>query len=147
MKQTLLYLLLLVSVLFTLTAFNQCGGPIPPVQQEPAVVQPDPVVPPAPVAPPALVIVTPKVVVSKPIIYVDKKDGSFSLNKKGLEMLKSGRYVTHINYDYIYNIGSITASGDEILEYHDWYPKSIKKVTIGLYDTVTGKYVVSVRAI
>ena len=94
---------------------------------------------------PAPVVVKPVVKkVAKPIIYINMKEGSFSLNKVGMDMVNSGRYVIHIQFGYIYDIHKIV-DGHKLMEYHTWHPNSVDKVTVGLYDTVTGKYVVSVR--
>lgn len=134
----------LILVLVFVVASLSCSFPTPPAtppQAAPEVVQPAPAPLPT-VVPPMVVKKAPK-----PVIYVDKKAGKWGLNKVGMDLLKSGRCVVHIQYGYIYNIVSITESGDKILEYHDWYPDSVDKITVGLYDTVTGKYLASVRVI
>lgn len=134
---------LAVALAFVFASIS-CNLPQPPAPVQPKVPevsQPAPA-PLPPVVSPTVVKKTPR-----PVIYVDKKSGKWGLNKAGMDLMKSGRCVVHIQYGYIYNIASITESGDEILEYHDWYPTSVDKITVGLYDTVTGKYLASVRVI
>jgi len=141
MRKFINTILSLAMVFALLSCSNPFQPPPAPAPKPPEVIQPAPAPTPAPP-----VVVKPKLGLNKPIIYVDMKRGTFGLNKTAMNMVKSGRYVIHLNYGYVYDICKIV-DGQQVRESHDWYPDSIKKLTVGVYDTVTGKYVVSVRVL
>uniref|UniRef100_A0A6M3ISL6 Uncharacterized protein n=1 Tax=viral metagenome TaxID=1070528 RepID=A0A6M3ISL6_9ZZZZ len=65
---------------------------------------------------------------------------SVRLNAKAKAMLKSGRYVVHIQYNYCYEI--MTATN---ITSSQFPPTCQKPTAIGLYDIVTGRYMCSAR--
>lgn len=131
-----------ILVLVMVLTLAGCGGngcnPFKPNKPESVVAPSTPAPSPAPVV--VAPVVKPKKIV-KPVILVDRASGTWGLNKRGMDMLKSGRYVVHLQYGYVYDICKIE-KGKEVRESNLWYPK-FDKVTIGMYDTLTGKYVCS----
>jgi len=115
---------------------SSCNFPIPPPPKavEPAaapkIVEPAP----APTVQKAPVV--------KPSIGYKITGGvvCVTLNAKGKEMLKSGRYVVHIQYNYCYDI--MTSTGRTFGQFP---PTCQNPTAVGLYDTTTGKYMCSAQ--
>lgn len=129
--QTIVRILLVISMLMTVVSCDKVPGPFPPATKEPVAITPEP----------APVVKAPVKVEAKPIIYWNGHN--WRLNKEGLRLAGSSHQVlVHYaggGYDR-YDM----RDGKRKVEFGPWHDKE-KIVAIGLYNPDTGRYAVSVR--